>query len=143
MEPAWRAAAPSVTLGIHPRHPGPPMRLLSLVAIACVLVACHRSVEVSGLYVANARGGFLFLCDQPSSMWQVSDSTLAAAYRLKATQPSQPVFVRLRGVKLDSAGIYGNAGYGKNHLLVRQVLEVRPRANGECPGITDTRLALP
>jgi hypothetical protein len=119
------------------------MRLLCLLVLSSALVACQRTVEVSGLYVASARGGVLFLCDQPNPMWQVSDSTLAAAYRLKAAQPGQPLFVRLRGVKLDSAGIYGNAGYGKNHLLVRQVLAMRPRANGECPGITDTRLALP
>lgn len=119
------------------------MRLLSLVVISSLLVACHRSIEVSGLYVADARAGFFFPCDQPNTMWQVSDSTSATSYRLKATRPFQPLYVRLRGVKSDSSGIYGPAGSGRYHFLVQQILEIRPRGDGECPSITDTRLVLP
>lgn len=110
------------------------MRLLSLVAISSLLVACHRSVEASGLYVTAARAGFLFPCDQPNTTWQVRDSTLATSYRAKATRPTELMFVRLRGVKSDSGSVYG----GEHHFRVQQILEIRPRRAGECPSVPDT-----
>jgi hypothetical protein len=54
----------------------------------------------------------------------VQDSTLRMV-------GSKPVFVRLRGVSGHSGSIYG----GQRFFEVRQVLEVRPRAAGECPGV--------
>ena len=65
---------------------------------------------------------------QPRTLLLVSDSALAASYRLIATQPHQWVFVRLRGVTETHGSIYG----GSHHLLVQQILEIRPVRRGEC-----------
>jgi hypothetical protein len=111
------------------------MRLLSLVAIAGLLVACRRSIDVRGLYVYGDGAGYFVPCDQPGVMWGVSDTALATRYRLTATTPYQLLFVRLRGVEVDSGGIYGPMGHGGRHLLVRRILEMRARREGECPGI--------
>ena len=105
--------------------------LCSLVVISGLLVACRRPIEVRGLYVSDDGSGAFFPCDQPNMILQVSDSALATSYRLKATQPYQLLFVRLRGVRADSGSIYG----GSHHFLVQQILEIRARRNGECPSI--------
>ena len=115
------------------------MRLLRLVVLSSLLVACHRSVEVRGLYVAQAGGGYFFPCDQVKTVWHVADTALASRYRAKATQVFQPLFVRLRGVKSDSGGVYGSA----RHFQVEQILELRPRGEGECPRVTDAQGAVP
>jgi hypothetical protein len=107
------------------------MRLLVLVALSGVFVACRRPVELRGLYVSNDGTGGFFPCDQPNTVFRVSDSALTTSYRLKATQPYQLLFVRLRGVRTDSGSIYG----GSHHLLVRQILEIRARRSGECPNV--------
>ncbi len=114
------------------------MRVLSVVVISGLLVACHRSIEVSGLYVNDFQAGDFFPCDQPNTVWWVNDSALATSYRLKATTPSQRLFVRLRGVRADSGGIYGHKGVHRYQFLVRQVFEMRARREGECPSISDT-----
>jgi hypothetical protein len=106
------------------------MRLLALVVISGVLVACQRTVEVRGLYASDHGPGNFLSCDQPKTIVLISDSALAARYRLTATPPHRPVFVRLRGVPVDSGSIYG----GKHYFLVQRILEIRPRRNGECPG---------
>src|SRR5260370_31765231 len=107
------------------------MRLLVLVALSSAFVACRRPVELRGLYVSNdGTGGFL-PCDQPNTVLRVRDSALTTSYRLKATQPNQLLFVRLRGVRADSGSIY----YGSHHFLVQQVLEIRARRSGECPNV--------
>jgi len=110
------------------------MRLLNLVAISTLLIACHRPLEESGLYVAADRAAYLFPCDQANTTWQVSDSALARSYRAKATRPTELLFVRLRGVRSDSGSVYG----GQHHFLVQQILEIRPRRDGECPSVPDT-----
>jgi hypothetical protein len=106
------------------------MRLLSLVVISGVVAACQRPVEVRGLYVNDHGPGNFLPCDQPKTIVLVQDSALVARYRVTATQPYQPVFVRLRGVPVDSGSIYG----GQHYFLVQRILEVRPRQSGECPG---------
>jgi hypothetical protein len=96
--------------------------------LAALLVACHPTVEVTGLYVAYDGTGALVRCDQPNTILIVRDSALAASYRHEATVPYQRMFVRLRGVRADSGSIYGGAHY----FLVQHVLELRARQAGEC-----------
>src|SRR2546430_7048735 len=103
------------------------MRLLSVVVIASLLAACERSIEVRGIYVNDDGAGALVPCDQPKTLLSVSDSGLASRYRLQATKPYEPVYVRLRGVRADSGSIYG----GNHHLRVGQILEVRARGRSE------------
>src|SRR5882672_7897564 len=76
--------------------PNRPMRLLVVVMISGVFVACQRSVEVRGLYANDHGPGNFLACDHPKTIVLISDSVLAARYRLTVTQPSQPLFVRLR-----------------------------------------------
>jgi len=106
------------------------LRHLVLVVLS-VLVACRRPVELRGLYISHDGTGGLFPCDQPNTVLLVSDSALTTSYRVKATQPYQLLFVRLRGVRTDSGSIYG----GSHHFLVQQILEVRARRSGECPNV--------
>jgi hypothetical protein len=134
-------ARPDERLQGQPR--GGPMRLISLVVTCGLLVACRHPIEVRGLYVSGDGAGYLFPCDQPTTMWGVSDSALATRYRLTATNPHQLLYVRLRGVEVDSGGIYGPMGHGGRHLLVRTILEIRARGTGECPGIAPAPPMLP
>ena len=106
------------------------MRLLSLLLISGIVAACQRPVEVRGLYVNDHGPGNFLSCEQPKTIVLVSDSELVARYHATATQPYQPVFVRLRGVPVDSGSIYG----GQHYFLVQRVLEVRQRQDRECAG---------
>src|SRR5258708_34813411 len=83
------------------------MRVLPVVAISALLVACHSPVEVSGLYVAYDDTGALVRCDNPDTILIARDSALAATYRVVATHPYERMFVRLSGVRADSGSIYG------------------------------------
>ena len=103
------------------------MRLLSLAVISGLLVACRQPLEVRGLYVSDDQSAIVS-CDQPKTLLLVSDSALAESYRHIATQPHQSLFVRLRGVTETHGSIYG----GSHHLLVQQILEIRPVRRGEC-----------
>jgi hypothetical protein len=107
------------------------MRLLSVVVLSGLLVACRRPVEVRGLYVSHDGTGGFFPCDQPNILLEVSDSALARRYRQQATQPHQLLFVRLRGVRADSGSIYASS----HHFLVQRILEIRARRDGECPSV--------
>src|SRR5881397_1996364 len=102
------------------------MRLLSVVVIASLLAACERSIEVRGIYVNDDGAGALVPCDQPKTLLTVTDSGLATRYRREATKPNEPLFVHLRGVRVDSGSIYD----GRHYLQVRQILEVRARGAG-------------
>ena len=102
-------------------------RAVSLAVISGLLVACRQPLEVRGLYVSDDPGA-LVSCDAQQTLLLVSDSALAASYRHIATQPHQWVFVRLRGVTETHGSIYG----GSHHLLVQQILEIRPVRRGEC-----------
>lgn len=105
-------------------------RVRIVLLLSLVLAACHRPTEVRGLYVSQDGVGTFFPCDDAKATVAVQDSTLDARYRAAASG-SVPMFVRLRGVKGHSGSIYG----GQRLFQVQQVLEVRPRASGECPGI--------
>ena len=103
------------------------MRVLGLALISGLLVACRQPLEVRGLYVSDGQGA-LVSCDEKQTLLLVSDSVLEASYRHIATQPHQWLFVRLRGVTETHGSIYG----GSHHLLVQQILEIRPVRRGEC-----------
>jgi hypothetical protein len=101
------------------------------VFIACALLgACHRPTEVHGIYVSADSVGTLFPCDEPKVAITVEDTALMTRYRATAVA-NRPAFVRLRGVNGHSGSIYG----GRRYFQVQQILEVRPRAAGECPGV--------
>jgi hypothetical protein len=101
------------------------------VLIACALLgACHRPTEVHGMYVSGDSAGTLFPCNEPKVAITVEDTALMGRYRATAVA-NKPVFVRLRGVNGHSGSIYG----GRRYFQVQQILEVRPRTGGECPGV--------
>jgi len=102
-------------------------RAVYLAVISGFLLACRQPVEVRGLYVSDDPGA-LVSCDEQQTLLLVSDSALAEKYRDIATQPHQWLFVRLRGVTETHGSIYG----GSHHLLVQQILEIRPVRRGEC-----------
>ncbi len=106
------------------------MRPYTVLIAGALLGACHRPTEVSGMYVNGDSSGTLFPCSDPKVAIQVQDSALAARYRTAAVANKQ-VFVRLRGVNGRSGSIYS----GRRYFQVQQILEVRPRAAGECPGV--------
>ena len=108
-------------------------RFFRLVVISSLLVGCRHPVEMRGLYVTDDGKGAFFPCDRAKTLLHVSDSALATSYRRMATTPYQLLFVRLRGVRVDSGSIY----YSSHYLLVQQILEIRARQDGECPsGVT-------
>jgi hypothetical protein len=120
-EGATKRAQPNMRLQVTARG----------VFISLLLLApCRHPVEVRGLYANDHGPGNFLSCDQPKTIVLISDSALAARYRLTATPPHRPVFVRLRGFPVDSGSIYG----GKHYFLVQRILEIRLRRNGECPG---------
>jgi hypothetical protein len=101
------------------------------VLIACALLgACHRPTEVHGMYVSGDSAGTLFPCDEPKVAITVEDTALMTRFRA-TTVDHKPMFVRLRGVGGHAGSIYG----GQRYFRVQQILEVRPRAAGECPGV--------
>ncbi len=106
------------------------MRFQRLVLFPAVLLACHRPTEVRGLYLTGADSGWFFPCDDAKTVVSVQDTALVARYQHIATS-NQPVFVRLRGIKGHEGSIYG----GRRYFNVQQILEVRPRASGECPAV--------
>jgi hypothetical protein len=103
------------------------------IAIAALLCACRGPVDVRGLYIASDHRGSFVPCEHPDTIFYVTDTTLAATYRRAATSPHEWLFVRLRAVQSDSGSIYS----GSHYLRVQQVLEIRERAAGECPRITE------
>ena len=110
--------------------PDTTMRFQRLVFLSVALVACHRPTEVRGLYLSAADSGWFFPCDDAKTVVSVQDTALFARYQHIATS-SEPVFVRLRGIKGHEGSIYG----GRRYFSVQQILEVRPRASGECPAV--------
>jgi hypothetical protein len=99
-----------------------------------LLAACHRPEEIRGLYLSQDSAGVFFPCTDASMVMHIQDSALATSYQELAGLTHQLVFVRLRAVPRDSGSIYG----GRHYLDVREVIEIRPRAAEECPGIALT-----
>ena len=105
-------------------------RLLAPLLLLCGLVACHPTTEVRGIYVAQGSSGVFFPCDEPNIALIVPDSALAAKYEGLA-QRDQGAYVHLRGVNTKAGSIYS----GRRYFVVQQILELRPRATGECPQV--------
>jgi len=106
-------------------------RLFWPATLAVALVGCQRASELGGIYVSARGTATLFPCDSANVAFMVPDSGVAAQYRALAASPGEPLFVRLRGVKRRSGSIYD----GRRWFQVQQVLEIRPRASGECPAV--------
>jgi hypothetical protein len=108
--------------------------LSSTLALLSVLTGCHRPTEVHGLYISQDSLGAFFPCDDPKMRVVVKDAALDARYRSLASV-HEPLFVRLRGIK----GHSGSPKGGGQYLFeVQQILEVRARASGECPGVAQS-----
>ena len=107
------------------------MRIPVATTLLVALVACSRPAEMNGVYVSLGGSSTFFPCDSANVAFMVPDSGLALQYRGLATSAGEPLFVRLRGVKRRSGSIYD----GRRWFQVEQVLEIRPRANGECPKV--------
>ena len=106
------------------------MRPYTALFVCVLLGACHRPTEVHGMYVSADSSGTLFPCDEPKVAITVEDTALMTRYRATAVA-NKPVFVRLLGVTGHSGSIYG----GRRYFQVQQILEMRPRTAGECPGV--------
>jgi hypothetical protein len=106
------------------------VRLCSFALLLAVVGGCHRPREVSGIYVDQDSTGTLFPCSDTKITIVVKNVSLSAQYAA-AAQPNQPMFVRLRGVEGHEGSIYG----GQRYLDVQQILELRPRAARDCPGV--------
>jgi hypothetical protein len=105
--------------------------LYPALALAVLLVGCGRSSEIRGIYVNQDGAGTLFPCDDARIAFSVQDSALQARYR-SLTSGYEPVFVRLRARKSRSGSPKGG---GQRHLRVQEILEIRARAQAECPDV--------
>lgn len=103
---------------------------LRVLLLGVLVAACHRESEVQGVYMAQGGSGVLFPCDE-DKVRVVRDSALQVRYNVE-TRGNEPVFVRLRGIKGRSGSPKGG---GQWWFLVREVIEVRPRVAGDCPGV--------
>jgi hypothetical protein len=106
-------------------------RILILAAAAGLGMACHRPTEISGVYVSHDGSGSLFPCDDSRRVVAVRDAALADRYHSVATR-NEPVFVRLFGIKGHAGSPKGSPKY---YFLVHEILEIRMRADSDCPGI--------
>lgn len=113
------------------------MRIVG-VAIVALVLSCQRPSELNGVYVSVDASGTLFPCDSANVALIVPDSALALRYHSMASEAGDPFFVRLRGMKRRSGSIYS----GRRWFQVQQVLEIRPRATGECPGVAHPASAI-
>ena len=105
-------------------------RFAYCLLLAVGLAACHQATEVRGIYVALDGSGTFFPCNEPNSAVIVPDSTLASRYE-QVTPRDQGAYVRLRGVSARSGSIYS----GRRYFVVQQILDLRSRAQGECPRV--------
>jgi hypothetical protein len=110
------------------------MRAYPLMLLLTLLVSCNRPKEVHGIYLSQDGKGAFFPCDDSTMVMHVEDSTLAARYREVADSTNQPLVVSLLAVQRDSGSIYG----GRHFLEIREVIDIRARAPGDCPGIAMT-----
>ena len=119
------------------------------VTIGLVMLACERTTEFAGIYVARpdvdttltyAPGGasVFFPCDAAERAWTVDDS-IVRSRAAAAAGGSVPMFMRVRGARIESRG-YGSPGGGAVALRVEEIVELRPRRPGDCPIHPDTVL---
>lgn len=121
---------------------------LVLVLASSSLAACSgmRSLsdlpvrELTGHYTADSEGQWFRPCsDAEGAAWWVTFTDRVVAQREIAPfadlfQGDQPVFVRWMVALGDrEAGAPEGPGPGTRYALVREILEVRPEAAGDCP----------
>jgi len=104
--------------------------ILAALVVCLALAACRSTTEVRGIYVNQDSSGTLFPCTDATAAVLVPDRALAMRY-FATMSPSQAAYVELRGVKAKSGSIYG----GRPYFVVKQIIAVRPRAEGECPAV--------
>ena len=108
-----------------------PFGMQRILVLAALVVACHRPTEIRGVYVSHDGSGTLFPCDNSRRVVDFRDSALADRYHSVATG-NEPVFVRLFGIRGHAGSPKGSPQY---YFLVHEILEIRVRANTDCPGI--------
>jgi hypothetical protein len=124
-----------------------PRLLLVLVAFSS-LIACASGggslddlpvQEYVGHYRAAAGGSWFTPCGASADaapMWvtytEVSVAQCDAFLSAPGTDPGDPVFVLWRAA-VTTGGEVGPAGPGAPALLVREILEMRPATEGDCP----------
>lgn len=93
--------------------------------------------EFRGHYTVG-NGSWFVPCGAPAAdgAWWVTVTGLAASQTDRARRDGQlpantPTFVRWRGVET-SSGEVGPRGPGKPALLIREVVELRPRRDDDC-----------
>jgi hypothetical protein len=95
----------------------------------------HRARGSDGYYAnawfSSSRGYSGSLPPLLRARWRLSEWQWFRHVLAVATAPGDLLFVRLRGVKRRSGSIYD----GRRWFQVEQVLEIRPRASGECPKV--------
>ena len=106
------------------------MKVQILIVSSLLLAACHPTSEVRGIYVNQDSTGTLFPCTDATAAVLVPDKALAMRY-FATMSPSQAAYVELRGVKAKSGSIYN----GRPYFVVKQIIALRPRAEGECPAV--------
>src|SRR6267142_1764775 len=97
----------------------------------CSSGTCRDILRFHGIYVNQDATGTLFPCTDSKHAVLVPDTALAARYRATMTAPSQAAYVDLRGISTRSGSLYS----GRRYFLVQQIIEIRPRAEGECPQV--------
>ena len=102
--------------------------ILAALVVFLAMAACRSTTEMRGIYVNQDSTGTLFPCADATAAVLVPDKALAMRY-FAAMSPSQAAYVELRGVKAKSGSIYN----GRPYFVVKQIIAVRPRAEGECP----------
>jgi hypothetical protein len=107
------------------------MRSYLIVSLVALSFGCHRPRDVRGLYLSQDGAGAFFPCEDSTTVLQVQDSTLSARYHALVGGSTEPAWAHLRGIQRDSGSVYG----GKHYLEVREILELRLRAPGECPAV--------
>lgn len=120
-----------------------------VLAVVLTLAGCVGSrplsdlpdSELAGHYTASPDGQWFRPCSasEGEAAWWVTFTDRAAAQHDAAPfvdllQSEEPVFVRWRAALGDrDAGAPEGPGPGTRYALVREIVEVRPQAPGDCP----------
>jgi len=104
--------------------------ILAALVVFLAMAACRRTTDVRGIYVNQDSSGTLFPCTDATAAVLVPDRALAMRY-FATMSPSQAAYVELRGFTAKSGSIYS----GRPYFVVKQIIALRPRAEGECPAV--------
>lgn len=129
-------------------HPPLSRTACALLFVATALAACSGSrslsdlpsQEVTGYYTANSDGKWFQPCSatDEDELWWVTFTEHAVEQRevppfADLLRSDQPVFVRWRAALGDrEVGDPDGPGPGTRYALVREIVEIRPKATGDC-----------